>query len=80
MVRYALLSSDAVAYAEQILLARGGRTSTEVKEFFESVADLYIDELLTLKHMEKAKDVLRNTVSVASSWTVIYYYLKAVKL
>ena len=62
VVKHALLSSDAVACAQQILLSRGGRNKAEIEEFIQSVADAYIIELLQKKQMDTAKDVLRNTV------------------
>lgn len=62
VVKHALLSSDAVACAQQILLSRGGRSIAQIAEFIQSVADAYITDLLLKKQMDAAKDVLRNTV------------------
>lgn len=62
MVQYALLSADAVDCAKRILLSRGGRSAAEVNEFFESVADSYINDLLQKKQLDRAKDVISNTV------------------
>lgn len=61
VVRYSLLSSDAVACAKQVLFSRGGRSAAEVTEFFQSVADVFIIELLEKKKIDVAKDVLHNT-------------------
>lgn len=63
MVRHALLSADAVECAKKILLSRGERNGAQVNEFFEKVADIYIHELLQKKQIDRAKDVICNTVS-----------------